>query len=427
MWHLSTMTESQMPNRRIIIVILLCGLLLCTSAYALALDSVQLTGSQPESPVQISSGICSTLLAESPASPGQTPGGNAYAYGHDKDRTTQTPSQTPTVSATPTLIVTPTPTPTPTATPTRIFTTTPTQAPTTGVITTAPVTVAPTPVGTAAPTQPPVSPEPAKTVPLSGIIPAEAMPAAAAGSAIVLTGLFALFNSSVSSWGGQITSILKNATGGVITGKILDRDKERRTILSDETEKLYLGFSKKEILVLLAGTLIIGCLFLYADRQPFEPVMIAIYVAMGGLGLVIHELAHLYFERKFSCRTEIQFWGIGTIIMALTAWLFGNVFAQPFLTLVHSQQPLEKRTVGHMMLSGPAVSTVIAFLCLLLIPLGGLFRTAGMIGFVMNMVTAVFELLPIPPCEGKEIFTWNKLVWAVAFVPLFLIYLYMTM
>jgi Zn-dependent protease len=79
------------------------------------------------------------------------------------------------------------------------------------------------------------------------------------------------------------------------------------------------------------------------------------------------------------------------------------------------------------MLSGPAVSTVIAFLCLLLIPLGGLFRTAGMIGFIMNMVTAVFELLPIPPCEGKEIFTWNKLVWAVVFVPLFLIYLYMTM
>ena len=180
-------------------------------------------------------------------------------------------------------------------------------------------------------------------------------------------------------------------------------------------------------LVLLVSTLIIGVLFLFADRLPFEPVMIAIYIVMGGLGLVIHELAHLYFERRLSCRTEIQFWGIGTVIMALTAWLFGNVFAQPFLTLVRSSKPLEQHAIGRMMLSGPAVSTAIAFLCLLLIPLGGLFRTAGMIGFLMNMVTAVFELLPIPPCEGKEIFAWNKLVWVAAFIPLFALYLFMTM
>lgn len=87
----------------------------------------------------------------------------------------------------------------------------------------------------------------------------------------------------------------------------------------------------------------------------------------------------------------------------------------------------KSNVIIHMMISCPAVSTVIAFLCLLLIPLGGLFRTAGMIGFIMNLVTAVFEMLPIPPCEGKEIFNWNKLVWAGAFIPLFLVYLYMTM
>ncbi len=295
------------------------------------------------------------------------------------------------------------------------------------VTATAPMTAAPTPVGTVANIDTPKSQEPVKTVPLSGVIPEEALPAAAAGSAIALTGIFALFQSTIASWGGQITSILKNAFGGVITGKILDRDKDRRSIITDETEKLCIGFAKKELVVLLVGTLLIGILFLFADRQPFEPVMIAIYIVMGGLCLVIHELAHLYFERKNNCRTEIQFWGIGTLIMALTAWLFGNVFAQPFLTLVRSTKPLEKNTLGRMMLSGPAISTLLAFLCLLLIPLGGLFRTAGMIGFIMNMVTAVFELLPIPPCEGKEVFTWNTLVWAAAFVPLFIIYLFMTM
>lgn len=408
-----------MQNRRLFILILLSGLFLCTSVYALVSDAVQHTCLQPESPVYLSDENSRTLLAQEEPSPVKTPVGNAYAYGHDKDKSTQTPEQTPSPTNSATL------SPTSTITPAPTLTATPPQTAVTTIATVAVTTTRVETVATIAPT--PVSSQPVKSVPFSGIIPEEAMPAAAAGSAVVLTGLFALFNSTISSWGGQIASLLKNAFGGIITGKILDRDKERRTIISDETEKLYLGFSQKELLVLLAGTLLIGILFLFADRQPFEPVMIAIYVVMGGFALVMHELAHLYFERKFSCRTEIQFWGIGTLIMALTAWLFGNVFAQPFLTLVHSSQPLEKRNLGYMMLSGPAISMAIAILCLLLIPMGGLFRTAGMIGFIMNMVTAVFELLPIPPCEGKEVFDWNRLVWAAAFVPLFLVYLFMTM
>ncbi|MFA4877187.1 MAG: hypothetical protein WC586_07205 [Methanoregula sp.] len=419
------MTELRMQKMQRGILVLLSVLLICSPVFVLAACADQSTGLPPELSESHFGAGSSSLLIQADTSPAADPNGNAYAYGHDKDRATQTPGQTPspTVSATPSPVPTTTPSPTQTVTPASTRAAAVTTVPTIAV-TTAPVgTLAPAVIATPATgTQ-----LPAKQVPLSGVIPEEALPAAAAGSAIAITGIIALFNSTISSWGGQITSFLKNAFGGVITGKILDRDKERRTIISEETEKLYFGFSKKELLVLLAGTLIIGILFLYADRQPFEPAMIAIYIVMGGLSLVIHELAHLYFEHKFTCRTEIQFWGIGTVIMAVTAWLFGNVFAQPFLTLVHSQKPLEKRSLGYMMLSGPAVSTLLAFLCLLLIPMGGLFRTAGMIGFLMNMVTAVFELLPIPPCEGKEIFAWNKLVWAGAFVPLFAVYLFMTM
>ncbi|MDP3395714.1 MAG: hypothetical protein Q8S57_03455 [Methanoregula sp.] len=65
---------------------------------------------------------------------------------------------------------------------------------------------------------------------------------------------------------------------------------------------------------------------------------------------------------------------------------------------------------------------LIAIACLFLIPLGGIFRTAGMPGFSINLLTGVFELLPVTPCDGKDVFFWNKYVRAVVFVPLLLVY-----
>ena len=287
----------------------------------------------------------------------------------------------------------------------------------------------PLPEPTITPARPyPGLPEkPTKNLPLSGIVPDWAAPVAAAGLGIALTGVAAMFSSPVAGLISQLVGFFKASLGGMISGRFASEEKGHRQVTLGEHEKIYYGFSQKELQVLVAGALLVGGLFLFADRKSPEPVMITIYVIMGGIALVLHEIAHWYYERKFGCRTEIQFWGIGTIIMVLTAWLFGNVFAQPFLTVVQSQTPQEKRSVGLIMLSGPVLSVLIACACLALVPLGGLFVTAGLIGFVMNLTTGVFELLPVTPCEGKDIFIWNRLLWVVLFLPLFGIYLIATM
>jgi Zn-dependent protease len=48
----------------------------------------------------------------------------------------------------------------------------------------------------------------------------------------------------------------------------------------------------------------------------------------------------------------------------------------------------------------------------------------GTAGFSMNLLNAVFSLLPIRPNDGVEIFAWNRLVWALFFFPLLAIFLY---
>ena len=42
----------------------------------------------------------------------------------------------------------------------------------------------------------------------------------------------------------------------------------------------------------------------------------------------------------------------------------------------------------------------------------------------MNLLNSVFSLVPVKPNDGVEIYAWNKLIWAVVFIPLIAFYLY---
>ena len=276
-------------------------------------------------------------------------------------------------------------------------------------------------------------PEPArqcrakKDLPLSGLLPDELAPAASVAAGIALTAIgLTAFGSSISVWFANLVSFLQNAAGGVISNILADRDKKRRNFDYVTERRAFLGFSVREVGVLAAGALLIGVLFFFATRDPVDPVLIGIYVVMGGVALIIHEIGHWYLTRKYECYTEVRFWGLGAVIMVITSWLFGNVFAQPTLTLVRHRVPLEQRSIGLIMLSGPALSVLIALLCLCIVPLGGLFAAAGMIGFMINLMTGIFELLPIPPCDGSDVRQWSRAVWALVFLPLMILYLAVT-
>ncbi|MDP3563904.1 MAG: M50 family metallopeptidase [Methanoregula sp.] len=262
-----------------------------------------------------------------------------------------------------------------------------------------------------------------KQLPLSGIIPPEAEPVVAVGAGVAMTGLgLTAFGSAFSAWLAKLLVFVQSALGQVVQGRLSEDEKKKRALKAMEAKEIAFGFTRRELGVIALGAVIIGLLFFFAARTPFDLTTVAIYVIMGGIALCAHELAHWYLNRKYECSTEVQLWGLGSIIMFLTAWLFGNVFAQPTLTVVRSRIPLEKRSLGLIMLSGPVFSILIAIACLFLIPLGGVFRTAGMLGFSINLLAGVFELLPVTPCDGREVFAWNKFVWALVFVPLILIY-----
>jgi hypothetical protein len=262
-----------------------------------------------------------------------------------------------------------------------------------------------------------------KDLPLSGIIPDEVAPVAAVGVGVAATAAgVSLFGSSLSIWFAKFLSFFQNAFAQVLQGRLSDKEKAVRAIVHSDQSDTILGISKRELGVIAAGAVIIGVLFFFAARIPFSIELLAIYVIMGGVALIVHEVAHWYLNKKYHATTEVQIWGLGTVIMALTAWLFGSVFAQPTLTLVYTENPLDKKSLGLIMLSGPALSLIIAFACLCMIPFGGIWKTAGSIGFSINLLTAVFDMLPITPCDGKVVYAWDRLIWGVVAIPLLLLY-----
>jgi hypothetical protein len=263
--------------------------------------------------------------------------------------------------------------------------------------------------------------------PVAGIIPEEAAPVAAVGFGVVATGLgMSSFGAAISAWFGKLAVFLQKALTHVIQGRVAAKETSRRKF-HDTGSPVLAGFSKIELIVMTAGALLVGLLFYYAARLPLDPVPLGIYVAMGGGAMVVHELSHKLLNRKSGVSTEVQFWGLGATVMVLTSWLFGSVFAQPTLTVAHSGAGVEQRKRALILLAGPAVSILIAIACLSLIPFGGLFAIAGSVGFSMNLLSGVFKMMPVSPCNGREIYAWNRLVWAALFFPLIVVYLLVNM
>jgi Zn-dependent protease len=110
--------------------------------------------------------------------------------------------------------------------------------------------------------------------------------------------------------------------------------------------------------------------------------------------------------------------------MFITAWLFGNAFAKPSRNLIRSGKALTPEEAAVIRLAGPLMSIGLAVLSLFLIPLGGLFVIAGSAGFTMNLLNGVFSLVPVAPNDGVEIYAWNRVIWALVFIPLIVFYLY---
>lgn len=261
-------------------------------------------------------------------------------------------------------------------------------------------------------------------LPASAYIPAQFMALAAVITSIAVLVIQVIVANIGFIW-QVVVKFLKffaDLIGGHAIEKLSEKEIAARKIAVRKMEQHYFGLSATEVLVIEIAIIIVALAFMLADRAELTLDMVLIYIAVGAVSVLLHDFAHRYFATKHGQDADTQFWGLGTVIMFVTAWLFGNAFGASYRNLVNRNDDEDPRTIGIEMVAGPVVSIILTFVFLAMVMLGGVFAIAGGIGFTINLITAVYSLMPIETMDGLAIWRWNKSLYLALFIPLFAFY-----
>jgi len=266
-----------------------------------------------------------------------------------------------------------------------------------------------------------------KNLPTAGFIPPEFMALAAmiTSLGVVFIQLLIANIGALTQIGLKLAKFFADLFGGHAVEKLSDTEIAARGIAARKQEQHLFGLSASEMIIVEVAVVIVALAFMLADRAELTLEMVLIYIAVGAVSVVLHDFAHRYFATKHGYDADIRFWGLGTVIMFVTAWLFGNAFAQSYRNLVNRDGGSgDTREMGLEMVAGPVMSIILMILFLFMVQLGGLWAVAGGIGFVINLITAVYSLMPISSMDGGAIWRWNRTLYLALLIPMLAFYIF---
>ncbi len=149
-----------------------------------------------------------------------------------------------------------------------------------------------------------------------------------------------------------------------------------------------------------------------------------------GSGFVLHEMGHKLVALHYGAPARFVMWIQGIALMLITSF-FGFLFAAPGAVYIYSEKITPKQN-AIISIVGPLVNVVIAIFFLVL---SNFFPTSIYLSFVntlisnpgfgissgaievwrfgaaLNLVLAMFNMIPAFPLDGSKVFRWNKLAW----------------
>jgi len=124
-----------------------------------------------------------------------------------------------------------------------------------------------------------------------------------------------------------------------------------------------------------------------------------------GVAFLLHELAHKFVAHRYGYFSEFRAFN-QMLILAIVMSLFGFIIAAPGAVMIAGLVDREKG--GKIALAGPLTNIVLAILFLVPLILTG--AEIARIGFMINSLLALFNLLPFGMFDGAKVRKWNKKV-----------------
>lgn len=137
----------------------------------------------------------------------------------------------------------------------------------------------------------------------------------------------------------------------------------------------------------------------------------------AGVGVILHELAHRVVARHFGARAHFIA-NDGMLLLSILIAFTGFLFAAP--GAVWHEGYLTRRQVALIAAAGPVTNMLLALLCVGLMILSGAFVsdlvfTGLVLGYSINALLGIFNLLPFGPLDGAKVLQWSGMALAVLF------------
>ncbi len=206
--------------------------------------------------------------------------------------------------------------------------------------------------------------------------------------------------------------------------------------------------SSRELRALVVALLVLGLSFtirynpLITSAPLYYLEILLLTMIVIGTGFLGHELAHKFTAERYGCWAEFKLWTYGAVMALLFALVSsGNfIFAAPGAVYIASRsgyfgEGLDRKTNGIVSVMGPIINILAAlsFLAalsaasfanvvqLFVVPCGQncIFNFLKQ-GVAINLWLGAFNMLPIFILDGQKVFTWDKRIWAVLTIPLWI-------
>ena len=178
-------------------------------------------------------------------------------------------------------------------------------------------------------------------------------------------------------------------------------------------------FSQREIKDLFFAWILISIAFaiLFAGRfgglfQSIFGIGLVISGLTVGIGFLFHELMHKYVAQNYGLYAEFQAF-YKMIFLSIGLAFFGFIIAAPGAVMIRGHITRERN--GKISLAGPVTNIILAVLFLIpLLFIGSVNGIIGLffdLGFRINALLAIFNMIPAGPFDGAKVIAWSKPVF----------------